>query len=192
MTKLSSLIAGIIFGIGLTISGMVNPQKVLGITKTSSLLIVKNIKSLQETFQTGLPYLDSNDEFINRGELGIQGSRPAEIIKLWLGIKFLGESGIEKILNESIARRKLLEQNLNSQKFDIYSGPLHIISFIPKTLNKIESESWTHNAKKVLLQNKFMLSRPFYQNKFFLRSVLGNPNTQDSHILSLSKLLNEI
>jgi len=30
MTKLSSLIAGIIFGIGLTVSGMVNPQKVLG------------------------------------------------------------------------------------------------------------------------------------------------------------------
>ena len=30
MTKLSSLIAGIIFGMGLTISGMVNPQKVLG------------------------------------------------------------------------------------------------------------------------------------------------------------------
>ena len=30
MTKLSSLIAGIIFGLGLTISGMVNPQKVLG------------------------------------------------------------------------------------------------------------------------------------------------------------------
>ena len=30
MTKLSSFISGIIFGIGLTISGMVNPQKVLG------------------------------------------------------------------------------------------------------------------------------------------------------------------
>ena len=30
MTRLSSLIAGVIFGIGLTISGMVNPQKVLG------------------------------------------------------------------------------------------------------------------------------------------------------------------
>ena len=30
MTKLSSLISGIIFGIGLAISGMVNPQKVLG------------------------------------------------------------------------------------------------------------------------------------------------------------------
>ena len=30
MTKISSLISGIIFGFGLTISGMVNPQKVLG------------------------------------------------------------------------------------------------------------------------------------------------------------------
>jgi len=30
MTKLTSLISGIIFGLGLTISGMVNPQKVLG------------------------------------------------------------------------------------------------------------------------------------------------------------------
>tara|TARA_B100001769_G_C21854415_1_gene463035 strand:+ start:187 stop:600 length:414 start_codon:yes stop_codon:yes gene_type:complete len=30
MTKLSSLVSGIIFGLGLTISGMINPQKVLG------------------------------------------------------------------------------------------------------------------------------------------------------------------
>tara|TARA_B100001996_G_scaffold113984_1_gene86270 strand:+ start:262 stop:678 length:417 start_codon:yes stop_codon:yes gene_type:complete len=30
MTRLSSLISGIVFGLGLTISGMVNPEKVLG------------------------------------------------------------------------------------------------------------------------------------------------------------------
>jgi len=30
MTKFSSLLSGIIFGLGLTISGMVNPEKVLG------------------------------------------------------------------------------------------------------------------------------------------------------------------
>jgi len=30
MTKLSSLISGIVFGLGLTVSGMVNPEKVLG------------------------------------------------------------------------------------------------------------------------------------------------------------------
>ena len=30
MTKFSSLLSGIVFGLGLTISGMVNPEKVLG------------------------------------------------------------------------------------------------------------------------------------------------------------------
>ena len=30
MTKLISLISGLIFGLGLTISGMVNPEKVIG------------------------------------------------------------------------------------------------------------------------------------------------------------------
>ena len=170
----------------------INPQKVLGITKTSSLLIVKEINSLKQTFQTGLPYLDSNPKFINRGELGVQGSRPAEIIKLWLGIKFLGLSGIEEVLNTSINKKLLLENNLNNKKFDIYTGPLHIISFIPKNLNKDQLEKWTHYAKNILIEKEFMLSRPFYQNKYFLRAVLGNFNTKDHHILKLAKLLNEI
>tara|TARA_Y100001970_G_scaffold288149_1_gene414624 strand:- start:2098 stop:3486 length:1389 start_codon:yes stop_codon:yes gene_type:complete len=170
----------------------INPQKVLGITKTSSLLIVKEINSLKQTFHTGLPYLDSNPKFINRGELGVQGSRPAEIIKLWLGIKFLGLSGIEEVLNASINKKILLENNLNNQKFDIYSGPLHIISFVPKILNKDQIKKWTYHAKDILIEKNFMLSRPYYQNKYLLRAVLGNFNTKDSHILELAKLLNKI
>ncbi len=170
----------------------INPQKVLGITKTSSLLIVKDINNLYKTFQTGLPYLDSDENVINRGELGVQGSRPAEIIKLWLGMKFIGISGIKKVLKDSINKKLFLENNLDNSKFTIYSGPLHIISFVPKKLNSHETDIWTRNAQKVLMNNNFMLSRPFYQNKYFLRSVLGNYNTQESDLLRLSNLLNEI
>ena len=68
----------------------INPQKILGITKTSSLLLVSDIEVLKNTFETGLPYVSSESNVLNRGELGIQGSRPAEIIKLWLGLRFLG------------------------------------------------------------------------------------------------------
>ena len=170
----------------------INPQKVLGITKTSSLLIVKNIKYLQMAFQTGLPYLDSDENNINRGELGVQGSRPAEIIKLWLGIKSLGNIGIEEVLKVSINKKLSLENKLDKNKFNIYSGPLHIISFVPKNLSLEESNEWTYKAQKILINNNFMLSRPFYQNRYFLRAVFGNYNTQESHIIKLSELLNEI
>ena len=168
----------------------INPQKILGITKTSSILLVSNIEFLKNTFATGLPYLSNENNVFNRGELGIQGSRPAEIIKLWLGLRFLGMQGIEEILSSSIERRKYLEKNLNSEKYDIYSGALHIISFLPKGMNKNESDLWSLNKRFSLMKNNFMLSRPIFKNRYFLRAALGNYNTSKESINELLKLLN--
>ena len=167
----------------------INPQKILGITKTSSILLVSDIDVLKNTFSTGLPYVTSDTDFLNRSEIGIQGSRPAEIIKLWLGLRFLGMKGIEDVLISSIERRKFFEINLNKEKYDLYSGPLHIISFLPKGMNKKESDEWTLNKKISLMKNKFMLSRPVFKNKYFLRAVLGNYNTSKAHIDELLKLI---
>ncbi len=168
----------------------INPQKILGITKTSSILIVSNIEFLINTFSTGLPYVSTENDVINRGELGIQGSRPAEIIKLWLGLRFLGMRGIENVLNSSIERRKFFENNLNLEKYDLLSGPLHIISFLPKGMNINETDSWTLNKRISLMKKNFMISRPLFKNRYYLRAVLGNYNTSESNINDLLKLLN--
>ena len=168
----------------------INPQKILGITKTSSILIVSNTEILKKTFLTGLPYVTSQGNALNRGELGIQGSRPAEIIKLWLGLRFLGMKGIEDILSSSIERKKLFENSLNKDKYYLYSGPLHIISLLPKGMSKEESDDWTLNKKIILMKNNFMISRPLFKNRYFLRIVLGNYNTNKEHINALLKLLN--
>lgn len=170
----------------------INPQKILGITKTSSLLLVSNIETLKKTFSTGLPYISSNNNFLDRGELGIQGSRPAEVIKLWLGLRFLGIKGIEDILKSSIDRKVFFEKNLSSEKYEIYSGPLHIISFLPKGISIKDSNSWTKLNRIKLLKNNFMLSRPEFNGKYFLRAVMGNYNTSESHIRDLLKILNSI
>ena len=168
----------------------INPQKLIGISKTSSLLLVSNVDNLKTTFQTGLPYIDSTDDIINRGELGVQGSRSAEIIKLWLGLRFLGIEGIEKILNESLLKKSKFIEKLDKNKFKVYSGPLHIVSFLPKNMDTKESNNWTLKAKNILLEKNFMISRPFYKGKFYLRIVFGNFNTTLRHILELSNLLN--
>jgi len=170
----------------------INPQKILGITKTSSLLLVSNIEYLKNTFSTGLPYISSKSNFLDRGELGLQGSRPAEVIKLWLGLRFLGIKGIEDILKSSIERKNYFEKNLNSKKYEIYSGPLHISSFLPKGMNVKDSNSWTQINRIKLLKNNFMLSRPKFKGKYFLRVVMGNYNTSESHIGDLVKILNSI
>ena len=145
----------------------------------------------KNTFSTGLPYISSKTNVINRGELGIQGSRPAEVIKLWLGMRFLGMSGIEDILKSSIDKKLFFEKNLDNDKFKIYSGPLHIISFLPKGMNKKESDFWTLTKRNELMKSHFMLSRPEFKNKYLLRVVWGNYNTNKIHIKNLLNLLND-
>jgi len=167
----------------------INPQKIIGITKTSSLLLVSNMSTLEDTFNTGLPYISSKENIINRGEIGIQGSRPAEVIKLWLGLRFLGLKGIENILKSSIKRKDFFVKNISKNKFDIYSGPLHIVSFLPKKLEPKDSDAWTQNKVNELINNNFMLSRPKFRGKYFLRVVMGNYNTKESHIKELLRLL---
>jgi len=168
----------------------INPQKLLGIAKTSSLLLVSDINTLKNTFQTGLPYIDSADDVINRGELGVQGSRPAEIIKLWLGLRFLGIEGIEKILVESLLKKSMFIEKLDENKFEILSGPLHIISFLPKNMNTEQSNKWTLKARNSLLEKNYMISRPIYKGKYYLRVVFGNFNTKILHISELAEFLN--
>ena len=168
----------------------VNPQKLIGITKTSSLLLVSDINTLKNTFQTGLPYIDSPDDVIDRGELGVQGSRPAEIIKLWLGLRFLGIDGIEEILKQSLLKKSIFVEKLDENKFEIHSGPLHIVTFLPKRMDIIDSNDWTMRAKNLLLEKNYMISRPFYKGKYYLRIVFGNFNTKAKHISELTNILN--
>ena len=168
----------------------INPQKIIGIAKTSSFLLVSDINTLKNTFHTGLPYIDSPDDVIDRGELGVQGSRPAEIIKIWLGLRFLGIKGVEKILKESLFKKSLFIEKLDKNKFEIYSGPLHIVSFLPKNINSEESNNWTLKAKNLLLEKNYMISRPFYKGKYYLRIVFGNFNTKALHISEITNFLN--
>ena len=167
----------------------INPQKIIGITKTSSLLLVSNMSTLENTFTTGLPYISSKENILNRGEIGIQGSRPAEVIKLWLGLRFLGLNGIENILRSTIKRKDFFIKNISKNKFDLYTGPLHIVSFLPKGLEPKDSDAWTQYKFNELRKNKFMLSRPKFKGKYYLRAVMGNYNTKESHIEELLKLL---
>ena len=169
----------------------INPQKILGITKTSSLLLVADIGTLKNAFATGIPYISSDYPVMDRGELGIQGSRPAEIIKLWLGMRFLGLNGIDDILKSSIKKKNYFEHNLNIGKYEIYSGPLHITSFLPKGMNITDSNSWTKAKSDELMENYFMLSRPKFKGRYFLRTVMGNYNTTEQHINQLLKILNK-
>ena len=167
----------------------VNPQKLLGITKTSSLLLLRQPQLLAHSFGTGLPYMEPSWADAHGGECGLQGTRPAEVLKLWLGLRQLGLQGIEQLLGGAVQRRQRLQELLEPLPLDCSSGPLHLVAFTPRGLSPDAAERWSLHTRQQLLEHQLMLSRPFYQGRHHLKAVLGNPHTGDAELQALAAVV---
>ncbi len=177
-------------GLELADSVTVNPQKLLGITKTSSLLLLAQPAQLQAAFATGLPYMEPSWGAGHGGESGLQGSRPAEILKLWLGLRQLGLNGITALVEGAIRRRRQLEILLAAEpRLQLLGGPLHLLAFRPRGLKAEAADAWSSHTRQALLAQHLMLSRPCYHGHHHLKAVLGNPHTQASHLERLAQIV---
>jgi sulfinoalanine decarboxylase len=168
----------------------INPQKLLGITKTSSLLLLARPKALAEAFHTGLPYMEPSWGGSHGGESGLQGTRPAEILKLWLGLRQLGLVGIRAVLDGAIQRRRQLQALLTpNERLQLVGGSFHLLAFTPKQLDAAGSQAWSDRTRQRLLQEQLMLSRPHYAGRHHLKAVLGNPHTKPAHLENLARVV---
>jgi len=175
--------------LGLADSLTVNPQKLLGITKTSSLLLLRQPQHLASSFATGLPYMEPSWAEAHGGECGLQGTRPAEVLKLWLGLRQLGLEGIAAVVEGAVARRRQLQALLEPHALQLRGGPLHLLAFTPATATPLQAELWSSLARQRLLERQLMLSRPLYGGRHHLKAVLGNPHTQASHLHTLAAVV---
>jgi len=168
----------------------INPQKLLGITKTSSLLLLARPQELVEAFHTGLPYMEPSWGGSHGGESGLQGTRPAEILKLWLGLRQLGLVGIRAVLDGAIQRRRQLQALLTpNERLQLVGGSFHLLAFTPKQLDAAGSQAWSDRTRQRLLQEQLMLSRPHYAGRHHLKAVLGNPHTNPAHLENLARVV---
>ena len=172
--------------LGLADSLTVNPQKLLGITKTSSLLLLRRPELLAQCFGTGLPYMEPSWADAHGGECGLQGTRPAEILKLWLGLHQLGLDGVEAVLTGAVQRRHRLQQLLDPLPLELRGGPLHLLAFTPRGLSPAEADRWSGHTRQQLLERQLMLSRPLHAGRHHLKAVLGNPYTGEAQLQAIA------
>ena len=187
---LSASHASLMRGIDKADSITLNPQKLLGITKASSLLLLRDRTHLRQAFATGLPYMQEPTGMDHGGEIGLQGTRPAEILKLWLGLRQLGETGIEATLSGALQRRAAFAALLDPEKLTLLSGDLHLLAFQANQGGVDAAARWSEETRQMLLSQGYMLSRPFYAYRFCLKAVFGNPHTTAQHLSDLSDRLN--
>lgn len=186
----------LIKGIGFADSISFNPQKWLYVAKTCSMVLFRNFDQMVENFRVNAPYMKEQNNFINLGELSIQGTKHAEVLKLWLSLLSIGKKGYEELIDNCLQLRKYFEKQLRKRSFvELASTPeLNIVCFRLKAnnLKSLEIDNFNRRLQEYLLSEKnFYLSILPYKNKLWLRSVLLNPFFGKLHIKKLIRYIDD-
>jgi glutamate/tyrosine decarboxylase-like PLP-dependent enzyme len=164
-----------------------NPQKWLHITKTCSVLLLKNKKYLYSDFYIPLPYVMKDKDEYHQGEINLQGTRYPDILKLWLSLQHLGNFSYSEIINNSykftnLFKKKLLEIN----NIKIACEPeMNVLCFRYEIRNKniIENNLINLSLQKFLFKKyNIFFSVVEYNESKWLRAVLLNPFFSTKHI----------
>ncbi|MEM9543609.1 MAG: pyridoxal-dependent decarboxylase, partial [Cyanobacteria bacterium P01_E01_bin.42] len=157
-----------------------NPQKWLYVAKTCAMVLFRDMERLTKSFRVKAPYMRDAGDFINLGELSVQGTRHADILKLWLSLQHIGKSGYDRLIEESYQLTDYFRQQIEKRPFlEIASKPeMNLLCFrgVPPWISEEEWDKWNANLQAYLLrQGNLFLSLPVYRGNRWLRAVLLNP-----------------
>lgn len=164
-----------------------NPQKWLYVAKTCALVLFKDQQQLVENFRIGAPYMEEDEDVINLGEIGVQGTRHADILKLWASFQHIGRKGFQQLIDESYHLTDLLHNKLQAfECIQISSTPeMNIICFRgrPEWISSSKRDEWNKGLQAYLLEkHEIFFSLPTYDERKWLRTVILNPFVSEQTI----------
>lgn len=160
-----------------------NPQKWLCVTKTCAALMVRDWAAMADCFRTAAPYMTEDDDLINLGEVSVQGTRHADILKLWLTLNHFGRQGCGELVDRSLQLAEQFRAHLSRRReLELVVEPmLNIFCFRPR-----QADSQTMlDLQRALQRQGFFLSLPLFRGQRWLKAVLVNPHTTEATLEAL-------
>lgn len=164
-----------------------NPQKWLYVAKTCAMALFRDTGVLGRAFRVPAPYMSDTSDFVNLGEIGVQGTRHADIVKLWLTLQHVGRQGFEELIDEGYRLAERVAEGVRERPFLRLAGAIdtNIVCFRgePDWLPADRWDEWNTALQEHLLrEGNIFLSLPLHRGGRWLRAVLLNPFTGDAVI----------
>jgi glutamate/tyrosine decarboxylase-like PLP-dependent enzyme len=164
-----------------------NPQKWCYVAKTCAMALFADTDHLHDEFRVGAPYMRGEDATPNLGELSVQGTRHADVLKLWLTFQHLGRSGLAQLVDESYRLTDLLYERIREHpELEAATEPeMNLCCFrgAPAWCPDHELDDLNGRLQGTLLrEHDVFVSLPTYRGSRWLRVALLNPHT-DAAIL---------
>ncbi|MDH4121082.1 MAG: pyridoxal-dependent decarboxylase [Deltaproteobacteria bacterium] len=176
-------------GIELADSMTFNPQKWLYVTKVCATVMFRDMSLLHRAFRVQLPYMLQPPDFVNYGEISVQGTRHPDVLKLWLTLRHLGRRGLEALVDRCMdTAAQMAEEVSRRPELTLAMPPqMNIVVFRaqPKWVAPDQWDDLNLQLQKHLLDGGVYLAVSVYQGKKWLRGVVLNPYTGEEELTRL-------
>ncbi len=180
---LSSAYRHFLDGVRSADSVALGPQKWLYVPRLSSLVLFRDGSVFERRLETTLPY--SLTGLPHRGQWGLQGSRPADALVLWVVLQILGTQALGSIIDRSIEMAQrfhaLLVQTetlVPSHRPDLNIQTIRLAKPDP------DGELTRMVQARLTQRGRTWLSTSRWQSQILLRAVLLSPSITDDHLRS--------
>ncbi len=164
-----------------------NPQKWLYVARACAMLLLRDVGQLESLFRVSAPYMGTAAGIPNLGEIGVQGTRASDVLKLWLSLRHLGVHGYATLIDASCELARHFKDCVDRRPYLVAAGRVdtNVVCFRgePGGLDSIGCDRWNTRLQQSLLRDSsFFLSLPTYRDGRWLRAVLLNPYTDEPEI----------
>jgi glutamate/tyrosine decarboxylase-like PLP-dependent enzyme len=159
-----------------------NPHKGLCVARTAAVLLLRRRGDLERYFRVAAPY--AGGDRTERGEISLQGTSHADVLKLWLSLRHLGERGYARLIDSRFTwTRRLTEMLRPLSVVELACEPqTPLVCFRARPPSKWSgsSDEWNLRLRDHLLaQYGLFLSVPLWRGQRWLKIVALNPHADE-------------
>ncbi|MBC8036175.1 MAG: aminotransferase class V-fold PLP-dependent enzyme [Rhizobiales bacterium] len=178
---LSSAYRHFLDGVGSADSIALGPQKWLYVPRLSALVVFRGGEIFEKRLRSSLPY--SLTGMPHRGQWGLQGSRPADALVLWVVLQTLGTAALGAMIDRSIDMARRFHELLSETDTLV---PTHVPDLNIQTIRLAKPDpggELTRMMQERLTQRgRTWLSTSRWQDQVLLRAVLLSPAITEGHL----------
>lgn len=177
-------------GIELADSLAFNPQKWMYVSKTCAMVLFRDVRNMERAFRIQAPYMQDPDDVLNLGEIGVQGTRYPDILKLWLSLQHIGREGYAQLIDEACRLTEYFAKEVKARPFlELATHPeSSVICFrgVPEWVAPNLWDTWNETLQATLLKGcSTYLSIPRFRGSRWLRAILLNPYLEEETLTEL-------
>jgi glutamate/tyrosine decarboxylase-like PLP-dependent enzyme len=162
-----------------------NFHKAMGMPLTTSSFLTKEKGELNEAFHVSADYLFHNvDDDYDQGQKSLQGGRRPDVLKLWMSLKYQGESGfkqrIEALRNRAVTFATMIE---NTPYLELFQQPDSLIvcfRYNPQNVSIEEANQINIKIRESIFnEGNIIFNYAPLHDKIYLRCVILDPDYTD-------------